>query len=138
VIGLTVLDLYKRAEKQGIEVDDVPMSEVISSSFPQGWIAIDKRKIETEREEKVHLAHEIGHIESGSFYNADSLYDIKKKHENHADKRAIRMLVPYSSFIKAVRSGIREAWSLAEHFDVTESFMKKVIDLYQDRVQCVG
>lgn len=138
MIGLTVLDLYERAEKQGIEVDEYPMREVVSASFPQGWIVLDKRKIDTECEEKVHLAHEIGHIETGSFYNATSKFDIRQKHENRANKRAIGMLVPYSSFLKALRSGIREVWSLAEHFQVTEGFMMKVIDFYRDRVQCVG
>ena len=110
------------------------MRVVTSAAYPEGWIAMDKQKIECEEEEKVLLAHEIGHIETGSFYNVYSKFDLRAKLERRADKRAIQILVPYSSLRRALRSGICEIWSLAEFFGVTEDFMRKVIEFYEGKV----
>lgn len=126
-------DLYMRAEKQGIEIDNFPMRQIVSVSFPEGWIAIDMLKIESTRAEKVHLAHEIGHIETGSFYNIYSKFDIRARHERRADKRAAELLVPCDKLQEAFRSGVCEVWALAEHFEVTEEFMRKAIDLYTNQ-----
>ena len=135
---MTLDELYVHAERLGIEVDDVPMRVVTASSYPDGWIAMDKSKIESLSEEKVLLAHEIGHIETGSFYNILSKYDLQSKCERRADKRAIQMLVPYKRLQRALRVGLRETWELAEHFEVTEDFMKKVVDFYKDRIKRIG
>ena len=66
---MTLGELYIYTDDREIEVDDFPMRELVSASFPENWIAIDTRKIETRAEEKVTLAHELGHCETGGFYN---------------------------------------------------------------------
>ena len=128
---VTLLDLYNRADAQGIEVDDVPMRSVTSVSFPQGWIALDTAKIQTTAEHKSILAHELGHVETGSFYNIYSPFDLRAKQERRADKAAIKMLVPFKRILSAMRSGCREVWQLAEYFDVTEELINKAITLYE-------
>ena len=128
---VTLLDLYNRADAQGIEVDDVPMRSVTSVSFPQGWIALDTAKIQTTAEHKSILAHELGHVETGSFYNIYSSFDLRAKQERRADKAAIKMLVPFKRILSAMRSGCREVWQLAEYFDVTEELINKAITLYE-------
>jgi len=75
---MTLDELYDRAQQQGIEIDNFAMREIVSVSFPENWIAIDTRKIKTRAEEKVILAHEIGHCETGSFYNIHSPFDLRK------------------------------------------------------------
>ena len=128
---MTLLDLYNRADAQGIEVDDVPMRSLTSVSFPQGWIALDTAKMQTIAEHKSILAHELGHVETGSFYNIYSPFDLRAKQERRADKAAIKMLVPFKRLLSAMRSGCREVWQLAEYFDVTEELINKAITLYE-------
>ena len=129
---MTIVELYDRADRHGVQVDDVPMRVVSSVSFPDGWIALDTARLETDAEEKVALAHELGHVETGSFYNLYSPYDIKAKHERRADKRAIQLLVPREDLRRAVRSGISQPWDLADHFGVTEAFMRKAMEYYRN------
>lgn len=128
---VTLLDLYNRADAQGIEVDDVPMRSLTSVSFPQGWIALDTAKMQTTAEHKSILAHELGHVETGSFYNIYSPFDLRAKQEQRADKAAIKMLVPFKRLLSAMRSGCREVWQLAEYFDVTEELINKALALYE-------
>lgn len=128
---MTLLGLYARAEEQSIEVDDFQMRELVSASFPENWIAIDTKQIKTRREEKVILAHEIGHCETGSFYNIHSPFDVRGKYENRANKRAYQMLVPYEELMEAVHRGITEIWDLADYFDVTCEFMEKAAQYWR-------
>ena len=128
---MTLLDLYNRADAQGIEVDDVPMRSLTSVSFPQGWIALDTAKMQTTAEHKSILAHELGHVETGSFYNIYSPFDLRAKQEQRADKAAIKMLVPFKRLLSAMCSGCREVWQLAEYFDVTEELINKALALYE-------
>ena len=128
---VTLLDLYNRADAQGIEVDDVPMRSLTSVSFPQGWIALDTAKMQTTAEHKSILAHELGHVETGSFYNIYSPFDLRAKQEQRADKAAIKMLVPFKRLLSAMRSGCREVWQLAEYFDVPDELVNKALTLYE-------
>lgn len=129
---MTLLDLYQRAEQEGVDVDYFPMREVISFSLPEGLIAMDVDKMKNSQEEKAFLAHELGHIETGSFYNVYSGLDVRGKHERRADKQAIKMLVPKDELDKAVREGCTELWELADYFDVPCEFMEKAILLYNE------
>jgi hypothetical protein len=92
---VTLNTLYKHAEPEGIEIDGFHTRKLPSVSFPEGWIAIDTRKMHTKTEEKATLAHEIGHCETGSFYNIHSPCDIKAHHKWRANKRSYEILVPY-------------------------------------------
>ena len=134
---MTLDELYDRAQQQGIEIDNFPMREIISVSFPENWIAVDTKKVKTKVEEKAILAHEIGHCETGSFYNIYSPLDIREKHEYRADKRAIQILIPHDDLKSAVRRGITEMWELAEYFDVPYEFMQKAAEYWQ-RVELAG
>lgn len=128
---MTLLDLYQRAEQEGVDVDYFPMREVIPFSLPEGLIAMDVDKMKDSQEEKVFLAHELGHIETGSFYNVYSGLDVRGKHERRADKQAIKMLVPKDELDKAVRDGYTELWELADFFGVPCEFMEKAVKFYQ-------
>ncbi len=94
------------------------------------YIGMDPFRIETSSQERVHLAHELGHCETGSFYNVYSSLDIREKHENRADRWAVTRLVPVEELEYAVNNGFTEIWELAEYFGVTEDFIKKAADIY--------
>ena len=128
-----LLDLYAYAERRHIDVDWVPMRRAMSLSVPLAYgyaIALDPWKLGTLAQETVCLAHELGHCETGSFYNRYAKLDVRQQHENRADKWAIRQLVPEVALDQAVADGYTDLPSLAEHFCVTVPFMRKAICLY--------
>ena len=111
--------MYNLAEENNIDVDFFSTRETPSFSLPDTAV-MDMSKIETTSEEKVHLAHELGHCMTGSFYNVYSRCDSRSRHEHQADRWAIQKLIPFEELKKAVKEGITDPWELAEHFSVPE------------------
>lgn len=130
----SILSLYQYAEKRNIEIVTFPLPETASMSIDAEsgtcYIGIDYSKIENETDERVHLSHELGHCVTGSFYNRYAKMDIRQKHENRADKWAIRKLIPVEKLDTAVAEGHTELWDLADSFGVTEDFIKKAVCYY--------
>ena len=130
----SILSLYRYAEKRNIEIETFPLPETASMSIETDsgacYIGMDYSKMEKETDKRVHLSHEIGHCVTGSFYNRYSKADIRRKHENRADKWSIRRLIPSKELDAAVADGHTELWDLADYFGVTEDFMKKAVCFY--------
>lgn len=130
----SIISLYRYAEKRNIEIVTFPLPETTSMSIETEsgacYIGVDYSKIETETDERVHLSHELGHCATGSFYNRYAKMDIRQKHENRADKWAIRKLIPVEKLDTAVAEGHTELWDLADYFGVTEEMMRKAVCLY--------
>lgn len=131
---MELYDLYAYAEDHGIIVNNVPLhpAQALSIQLTDGTcaVALDPWQISTSADEKVKLAHELGHCETGSFYNSHTPCDVRQKHENRADKWAIKKLIPEDELNIAVSHGITEIWDLAEYFGVTEDFMFKAVCWY--------
>ena len=125
--------LYNIAECDNIDVYsfDLENSECLSymDNNLKCYIAIDPFKIKSKRDELVKLAHELGHCETGSFYNRYALCDIRAKHERRADKWAIKKLIPKNEFDEA-KKYCNNRYELSEHFGVPEDFMQMAIDFY--------
>jgi len=129
----SLLKLYKNAEEEGIEIVDFPLScskAMILKFQDICAIALDHRKIKTKAEEKVCLAHELGHYNTGTFYNTKSSPTNITKCEAKANKWAICELVPLDELIKASKS-CKNYYELAEYFEVTESFIKMAVEYYE-------
>ena len=133
----TLLDLYEYAENQGIDVDWIPLEQATSLSIPlpdgSYAIAVNPWKLDTLEQETVCLAHELGHCETGAFYNRYAARDIRQKYENRANKWAYKKLVPQDELAEACLQGYREPWELAEYFGVTEDFLRGALKYYQER-----
>lgn len=126
--------LFQIAQKAGFTVEycHIPQNVSISVQDDAGdFVLMDYSLIVSGAKERVHLAHELGHCETGSFYNCHSALDIRQKHENRADKWAIEQLVPKDMLDQAVAEGYINLWELADYFDVSEDFMKKAICWYK-------
>lgn len=130
---MTLLELYKRAEEENVQVDGFKMREITSVSFPDGWIAIDYTKIKSPIHEKELLAHELGHYETGAFYNVATPLLTRSKCESKAQRKAISILVPEDEFWAAIDKGCEEYWELAEHFNVSYEFIIKAMEYYNGR-----
>lgn len=76
------------------------------------------------------LAHEMGHIVTGATHRVDSPADLVERHEEQAERWAIRLMIPWRELESAVRSGERTVWELAEHFNVPEKMVRKALDYY--------
>ena len=67
---------------------------------------------------------------TGSFYSVYTAVDCRQRHENRADKWAIKHLIPVKDLDEAVANGCTEIWELAERFGVTEEFARKAVCYY--------
>ena len=129
-----LLCLYQAAERADISIYRFPLPETeslcIQDEGGRCHIAIDESRLCSEADHTVHLAHELGHCITGSFYNIHSPLDVRQKHENRADKWAIQACVSAEALDEAVADGCTDLWSLAERFGVTEAFMRKAVCLH--------
>lgn len=124
--------LYMFAEKNNITIIPFALEKTKSSSVNYNnnyYIGLDETAIETQADERVHLAHELGHCMTHSFYYAYSPLDIREKHEYRANKWAIKKIIPKAEFIGLLKSGMG-VWEIAEYYNVTEDFIKKAYHLY--------
>ena len=133
---MKLLGLYDFAEQQNIGVLSFPMKENGSMSIMTEdgscYVGMDESVMDGCVEERVHLAHELGHCATGAFYNRYSPFDLRQKHERKADAWAIRRLIPEAELQEAVSAGITELWDLAELFDVSNEFMHKAVQFYSN------
>ena len=126
--------LYDLAQKQKIEIYTFPMERSRSMSVMTDdgkcFIGMDPNIQDGSVRERVHLAHELGHCVTGSFYNIYAAVDCRQRHENRANKWAVKQLIPVGELDDAIASGCTEFWELAERFGVTEDFVRKAVCLY--------
>lgn len=129
-----LLELYRVADENGITVDcfELGKREALSFMNTDGecYIAMDPFKLQSAQNERMKLAHEMGHCCTGSFYNQYAARDVRQKHENRANKWAIEKLIPEDELDEAVADGCTDIFTLAEHFDVTEDFMRMAVCWY--------
>ena len=137
----TLNELYQLAEQSDVDIYDFRLDYTKSISLMESCgdcrIAIDSTQMMSLAEEKTILGHELGHCVTGSFYNRYSPLDVRQKHENRANKRAILTLIPFDELVDVVVSPWNSLYEIAEHFDVTEEFMLMALELYRDKAMTV-
>lgn len=129
---MTIDKLRQIAEEDNIEILYISCPESGSMSVTDNngccFIGMDNRQT-SENLERVRLAHELGHCETGSFYTKNTL-QLCSKMEYKADKWAIQKIIPFDELLNAVKDGITEKWELAEYFSVTEDYICRAYDIY--------
>ena len=126
--------LYSIADKDGIKVDHIELKENGSVSLNLAgnlFVGLDHGL--SRAQERVSLAHELGHCETMSFYNMYSPCDVRGKHEHRANSWAIKKLIPHTQYKQALKRGYTDIYSLADYFDVTTDFMQKAVDFYKTK-----
>jgi len=128
------LDLYLLAEAEGIEVHPYPMVENGSSTLMTSkgncYIAMDHCALADSDTERMHLAHELGHCMTGSFYNYHSKLDIREKHERRANVWAFKRVVPLETIRKCMKQGLTEPWQMEDMLDVPARFIRQAMEYY--------
>lgn len=127
---MTLKEIYNLADNKGINVWHYPFKTIKCMSTPQGDIAMNADKLKSKAEELCHLAHEIGHIETGSFYKLDADTATIRKAETAATRYAVNLLISKERLDKLAKNGYITPYEVAEHFGVTEDFAKKAIRYY--------
>ena len=126
--------LYHMAEVEEIPILSYPLPQTGSLALQlddgRCYIGMDYNAITDERDQAVHLSHELGHCLTGAFYNRHAKMDLRQRQEIKADKWAIHHLVPMDELDDAIARGYTEFWDLADYFGVTVDFMKKAVCLY--------
>ncbi len=126
--------LYDVAAKQNIPIVEYPMplcgSMSVMDETGQCFIGIDPGLRDGGALERVHLGHELGHCVTGSFYNIYATVDNRRRHENRADKWAVKKLIPVDALDDAIALGYTDIWQLADYFGVTETFIRKAVCCY--------
>lgn len=91
------------------------------------WI---NRKMSTAEKLSI-VAEEIGHYKtsSGNILEQDSIANIKQ--ELQARRWAYEKVLPLDLVVQAITNGLTEVYDLAEHFDVTELFMRECLKHYR-------
>lgn len=131
---ITSLQLLQLAEEERVPVLDIDLEGEPALSVPRKKkyaIGIDTKTIQSEAELKVCLAHEMGHGETGSFYNKDNYLDLYDKHERRANVWAYKKLVTEDELYEAVSQGYTEIWELAEYFNIPQDYMEQIVYYYE-------
>lgn len=130
------MELYNIAVKNDIAVDYYDLEHQPCFSVQDNeyncYIAIDYKKIKSEKDEQEKLAHELGHCMTGAFYTCSSPLQVRGQMEWRATLWAIKKLIPKDELQKAVKNGIIELWELAERFEVSEDIMQKAVEYYKN------
>lgn len=134
-----LIELYDWLSQEGVFVFDrqLPFSSeetkalTVKLENTNTWgIFLDLGRMETSAERVVAAYHEGGHYATGTTHKLYSPQDLLAKHEYKADKWAVKKLIPKDELQAAIKNGYTETWELADHFGVSEEFIKKAICLY--------
>lgn len=128
-----LLSLYQKLNDSGTQfyIWDLHGDKAVTLEVDGSYgIFMDFDNIETAREEASIVAHEGGHVCTGATHKVSSPFDLIEKHEYKAWKWAAQNYITVEELDEAVAEGHTEFWDLAEHFGVTEEFMRKVVCWY--------
>jgi len=130
--------IYEIAEENNIDIiyASLPLTKCMSMQLDKDeyYIGIDPVYITSSADERVKLAHDVGHCVTGSFYNKYSPLDLRGKHEYRADSWAIKKLIPLDELMNVIKHGCENVWELAEYFNVTEDFIHKTLTYYENDI----
>ena len=124
-------DLYALADQLGIVVLSFPLPDCESISLESDdnyYIGIDDMQLDSSKEERVHMAHELGHCVTGSFYNEYSPVDNRGKCESTADRWAVKKLINKDELLKQLKKR-HGSMGFSRVFQCHRRFYKKGIPL---------
>ena len=94
-------------------------------------IFVNERMVNTTAEEKAVVAHEAGHLLTGSLHHVGASWAVVARDEYHAWKFAVHQMISPEDIKKAAQEGDTEIWQMAERFDLPEDFIRRAVYIYQ-------
>lgn len=127
---MTYEELQDVACKDGIDVIERRFkSNNIKGLYCNGVVAVNK-DIETQKEKSCVLAEEIGHHCTSSGDILDQADIMNRKQEYRARLYGYNLKVGLTGLISAYEEGCRNLYEMAEYLDVTEEYLRNVINCY--------
>ena len=126
-------ELYRLADRLGHTALYYPFRRAASVAVAGRdgcLIGIDPGQLESRADERVKLAHELGHCETGTVYGRDGAN--RSRCEERANRWAYDRLLPWKQVRQALWEGDRTVDALAERFSVTEDFVRGALRYYRD------
>ena len=122
-------DIYDAIEKDNIAVANVKFKNKkagIIHTLEDTVICIDYSKLDNQKEEKIVVAEEYEHYETGTFYKFNSDFNTIDRMEYRVRKRLYNKLIPFSKLKELIFKNytIEE---LSEYFEVP---IKDIITAY--------
>lgn len=137
---MDLMQLYGYAEQKGITVSSWKIDNRKACAIKMGrnyHVLMNDRRISGEREERVILAHELGHCRSDRMYYlqdyCNPLYQANiAKAERKARDEACRLLVAPEELKKAIRENDTE-YAAAESLDIDIFTFRDIVEYYQSK-----
>lgn len=124
-------ELLIEATRQGISVDEnFPFTSDLKGLYVDNNIALAS-SLNTSAEKTCVLAEELGHHHTSAGNILDQSIAENRKQERRARVWAYRNALGLSDLIEAYKHGCRNRYELAEHLNITESFLSGAIDDYK-------
>lgn len=115
-----LIDLYNELEKYNIPVVKVDFRKKKAGIITNGQdtvIAVDYKKIENSKEEKMIIAEEKAHYETGALYSLNADKTTMDKAEYKARKRVYNELIPFNELKEKCEQGLSIP-ELSDHFSI--------------------
>lgn len=129
---MTTNELYALSAQKGITVHSVkcPKAKGISLEIEESkFIGIDRSVFKNEYDERLILAHELGHSLTNGYYTALENPINVKRMEHRALKKTVELLIPERELSPLLNEDT-SVYELSEHFSVPEDLVKKAIWFY--------
>ncbi|HAM79624.1 MAG TPA: ImmA/IrrE family metallo-endopeptidase [Ornithinibacillus sp.] len=117
-LGLSVYERYLKGQIKGLYSDNVI------------WM---NKSLPTYAEKYCILAEEMGHYKTSVGNILDQSKIDNRKQEQRARSWAYEKIVPLSKIIQAHKEQIKNKYEFAEFLGVTESFLEKALERYQEK-----
>lgn len=126
-------DLASSPDANGIHIYDRKFnSPKIRGLYCDGNVAISN-DIDTEAERACVLAEEIGHHATSSGNILDQSSAANRKQERTARVWAYNRLIGLSGIVDSYKAGCRNLYEIAEHLEVTETFLADALTCYKEK-----
>ena len=123
--------LLTEACNQGLIVKEKPL-KYNNGRIKGNRVAI-RKDIETTAEKSCILAEELGHYYTSTGDILDLSQAENRKQERRARIWAYNKQVGLKGLINAYEHGCRNRHEIAEHLEVTESFLQEAVDCYHEK-----
>ena len=113
-------DLYNELEQYNIPVVKVDFQNKKAGIITNGQdtvIAVDYKKIENSKEEKMVIAEEKAHYETGALYLLNADKTTIDKMDYKANKKVYNELIPYNELKEKCEQGLSIP-ELSDHFSI--------------------
>lgn len=128
MIPLNYEQLLTAADQNGLAVKEHPLTD--HDGLLKGKRIAIRKDIETQAEKSCVLAEELGHHYTSSGDILDQNDIMNRKQEYRARLYGYNLKVGLTGLIRAYEEGCRNLYEMAEYLDVTEEYLRNVINCY--------